>query len=1692
MLTAEQAEVILKQHQTKEPLSQLTERLAQMPQNLQTIAQGLRRRNAENKDYKHDQWQEAQEKYRAAMQAVNALPAGERKVLFTAFFPKVAEEFEAAWQLMDRIPYQQSSYRVAFRAPKSAGIVHSRRENLLNMAIHSLPTYADADVVWLAEYAGYFGYHVPWCGYLFAAAIDKGDTVGDKVYNILIDSANGTHEVAATGRHVFTGLLCASRPEGWEFVEKYLLAAQRNEGLRQVVLESIDEAHPEAFRRMIRLILEHDLARFSATVRAVDVWFGFNYEAGQTKPLYKTLSSVLGYMEEPETRSDALNGSDGEQAYLALWATAFEDVTQAIPLALPLLDSPETAIRFAAAFFLTKTGLEAARKPMLALLDDPDVRIAALASPFASYKSDTAVSDSDKAEFDATVFEILERNVSRFPKQTQSLKSPIWDWLEIAAGRDSLTGMLPSVLGNRPITRLKSYVAEMEPWTRRTVCNLLAERGAKNWNAEEREMLFGFLKDASPDVREQAFTAMAKADLANTDMETLEALLTRKSSDVRQGVIKMLLRQKDKDAVSSVGRLVEKKDAQQRSAGLEMARQMVNKKRSVETVRQTVVAYNDKTAKKSELEEKLTGEILNLEREEVSLKDALGLMADKERSPVVYPVAVPNIQLDSKHYEAIYKSLDKLIASHKQTEVDIKLWNGDVERKLFGDISDWAIPMAPNEINADTRKSLPLYEVWEEWARTITQTMAGVDRTELLRACVKYSREANTKRGRILTWVLRMVVSAEDVDFLLDAAQTELATLPYDVISRKNRKHWDGDSWRATRTKWLQIAQGHRTWFPEAWTVAHHARMWQLIRWMQSPFAAEPPAPPAKSKLQEAAGKMLDEVKSVAHNLSQALGILAQSVPAETVAAIETELTTNKADDAEDAEKDLPLNKKLSLTWVAPALEVAYAFAHGAATEGDVIWMVLGERDTTYYGRMTSDLGMLMTKQGEAIYKIAPVMREIVMQCRDRVVEIELKRGDLPTPASPFALMVGNAGGADVLLAAVKGLGKNPFTRSGWYWYSYREDVTRGTALSHFVRASKPLPEETPEAVAAKLREAGLSDQRLVEIAVFAPQWARHVEAALNWNLIYEAIWWLNAHTKDGQWEANAEVKEMWGAEAENYTPLTGQNLLDGAVDVGWFHRIYEGLGAERWTVLDNAAKYASGGGGHKRAQLFADAMLGRVEKDDILSRIEHKRNQDAVRALGLLPLQVRDKDETLRRYKTMQEFVRTSKQFGPQRQASEKLAATIGMENLARTAGYPDPLRLEWAMEREAVADLALGAVSVTKDETTITLSINALGMPEISTQKAGKPLKAVPQTLKKDAEVVALTGRKTEIERQARRMRESLEQAMIRGDKFRADELQVLLTHPVLAPMLRNLVFVGANGLAGYPADGGKSLEACDSAIQSLADDTALAIAHPYDLLQTGKWSEWQRNCFLRERVQPFKQVFRELYVPTPNETEDGTLSRRYAGHQINPRQGFAIMGKRGWVNAPEEGLRRTFHSEGLAVYVEFNEYFTTPAEVEGLTVENVRFTKRNEWKPLRLEEIPPRIFSEAMRDVDLMVSVAHQGGIDPEASASTIEMREAILRETCRLLKIENIRYEGKHALIDGQLANYSVHLGSATVHQQPGGYLCIVPVHGQHRGRLFLPFADDDPRTAECVSKVLLLAKDKEIKDLTVLEQILRKH
>jgi len=113
-------------------------------------------------------------------------------------------------------------------------------------------------------------------GLLLASEISAGNT---PIRDMLIDSAQGRDEVGAMGHQVVIGLLASSDPASWAVVESMLLQAQRQEGLRQAILETVDFAHPEAFRRVLAVIVENKLIRFAATVRAASVWFGEGFHA---------------------------------------------------------------------------------------------------------------------------------------------------------------------------------------------------------------------------------------------------------------------------------------------------------------------------------------------------------------------------------------------------------------------------------------------------------------------------------------------------------------------------------------------------------------------------------------------------------------------------------------------------------------------------------------------------------------------------------------------------------------------------------------------------------------------------------------------------------------------------------------------------------------------------------------------------------------------------------------------------------------------------------------------------------------------------------------------------------------------------------------------------------------------------------------------------------------------------------------------------------------------------------------------------------------------------------------------------------------------------------------------------------------------------------------------------------------------
>ncbi len=1570
-----------------------------------------------------------------------ALSGADWDRLTDTLLPRIAPAAKAAQALLHRRPYLDGLTRQSFRCPGSPQTLADGRARWLLHITLLLGEY-DADIRWIAEHAAYLAEYSggPDIGWLLAGAIDAGGADGAAVFEILRSSANGEHATAQMGRHVVQALLSCANPDAWAVVERMLLAAQREEGLRQVILESVDEAHPDAYRRMLRLILDHDLTRFSSVVRAADTWFAFLWDGSSTVKVETILKQVLACLDDATAVQTALASPDAEAAYLALWSLAFEDVDRAIAPAAKLLQSEHASHRFVATHFLAQSCWTTAVPLVMHALGDEDMRVAARAL-------DLFQADLTKSVDGVKVFDNIEALLQRMPKRAQKLEPVVWPWYTQKLERPKAAAALATNAGAVSTDRLLPYVPSLDPYQResfiRRAAGLLTRwaprtpdsQPQKPLSATERGVVLDLLGDTSEGVRRAAFEALGVSPVKPDEMTRLIDLLARKPGDLRNGALARLRTLPDASLLDASDRLLHDPQELRRLAGLELLRDAVEAGRCVTDARDRLAQYAADRPALSEPERAHVDAVADDAAPVASTDDALGLLAGRRQPDWAAPRPL-RIREETPAAAASLASLASLILEHQTTEVR----TADGEMRLLVE-SAVPAPGAPTRVG-DPSPQPPLFELWYRWFERRDDALRDHDGFEFLRLLVSdgngsmWSQPApRTVSGlgqwsggryflrRLVEWCAVWSAPAGGAEFLLDGLESSLAALTVEDRQAMTTEQ------ASVRRHYYHTAQED--------AVPWRVRVRQVGVWL---------------------AQLRWWCRALPGNGSDAIAMRLYAL------LRHAESTTGGY---ESLQPTLP--------------EFLAAYRTGSVDVAEFTDFLVGRWSTGRSARVKTVSTLRPPKELEAL----PELLDVVQRCRTRIVDVECTRGDRLSAASHLAMELRFTGGLDTLQRAVPALGSAHFARNvGWYATA----ASRQDTLSHLVRRSMPRPEDTHEAFAAWVSRAGIRETRLVELALYAPQWAPHVARVLDWDGLESAVWWFQAHTKDDRsWEIR-DLKELWAAEISEHTPLTASDLTEGAVDVSWFGLAYARLGAARWKALDTAAKYASTAGGHTRAQLFARAMSGIVTVGELTARIAASRHQDSVRALGLVPLAAGADAESdlLTRYRAIEEFRRESRQFGAQRRESESRAVDIALANLARTAGYQDPQRLRWAMERAAVGDLAAGPVIVTREDVTITLAIDEDGVPSLTVARRGKTLKTMPAAMKKDAEPQELVRRHQELKRQRSRVREALEQAMCRDDHFTPVELRTLCEHPILAPALTRLVFVG-DGIAGYLVEGGHALRDAAGAIHALGTTEALRIAHPADLLARGDWSAWQRECFAAERVQPFKQVFREMYPITAAE-RDTNRSRRYAGHQVNPRQALALLGGRGWVARPEEGVSRTDHDAGMTIRLGFQETFYTPADVEGLTLDEIVFTKKGEWHPLDLASVSPRLFSEAMRDLDLVVSVAHSGGVDPEATASTVGMRASLIEETCALLGLRNVELSSHHAIIRGALADYSVHLGSANVLVLPATSLPIVAVQGQHRGRLFLPFADDDPRTAEVLSKVLLLSRDTSIRDPNILETI----
>ena len=1599
----------------------------------------------------------------------------EGKALALLLFGKeIAPYVQRVWDSLLAYPYQRWWERRPFRSKNPADYTEVQLSKMCTL--HHYYS-SGVGVLPIAEQFQYVVYNEDDVEAFFALLLDEKP---DAYYELFKDIFSSEHEIGGVCPVLIKAALITQDTRYRTLVEQLLLAAQLQEGLRQMILESLDGTSLKSLQHFIGVILEHNLTRFSSVVRAVDVWLGFGWEAPQQSVIKRTLELSQTFLSDRVAAEKAVNSKDNIERYVALWAVGVRSVQQALDLAVKAIQDPQTSHegRIVTLYFVQQT--------QITYTD-----IATYAEAHFGEAADLdywLLQNLPKGSPSPALFDRMQAVAKTLPKEGKHFEGVGFRWLSFTLKPQDIYRFLIGEANEAQQERLAAELSEIPVEERQ---NLLQNvypvlgRGRYYYESEaekkkkpekypadswQRALVRTALNDKAAMVAGIAFDIFKKIPLVHEDILAIEQVLSRKNKEQRKESVALLVKQPESVLKDSTSRLIVSKSADQRLAALEILTVLQEEQRLTDYVTEQVEAYRERKLTKNEqvLMDKLaynsdeTGEV------RYDLSNGFGVIDFDRLTPFVLPQPLFDKERKEKkgglfkkksdflfdkiiRVEKVREALNDLLViwrKHKDYEYQYEGYQGATITTLLGKEIRRQHQEQEGETPMDRLNDLPLAELWKDWHQK--HQLNEIEYEYAIRYCenIFYENEIPKQlksylagyypdfkvafqgnvggnyyesEARRLEDLLAPISEAYAEDrafsasFKLSVFEDALATYPPEKRKVKIERDYDDMDWTEVIDEFVismnQVENGDIDYY----TPEQRLKLWQLLYYVY-------------------AQKQTKDDLTIYNPQEVLTDLRAKVRESERLPGVNGELAG------------------LTLTLYQKGQLSADDLLFFCLLEDDLFTVAQGG-ENYFYRRLPEALKTSLT--------FPDTQLELL---KTRMLQVELQRGDLPTDASIYIRYLQEIEGMHYFFEALERMGKEPFAKG----YYYGNDLTKRRTFSHILEVSQPSATDTFAAFKAHLDKIKITDKRLVEAACYALHWADWIGDYLQIKDFKEAIWWFIAHTTDYM---DAEKETI----VSQYSTVPRDDFQRGAIDVDWYHRVHKAVGKEGWKLIQESAKYLSDGMGYRRVKLYSAVLTGEIKLDEVIQKITEKRDKDYVMALGLVPINKKKEEEDLvRRYNLLQTFLKESKQFGQQRQESEKNAVEIGLDNLSRNAGYEDSIRFSWAMEAKATQQI-MEKSTLVQDDTTIKLVIDEQGKAELEVTKGDKTLKSIPDKYKKNKEVEALKDNKTYLTKQYSRTRLSLEQAMLSQTLFTAAELGKILEHPVVKAMLSKLVLFNPDTQASGFWQDGKLLSA-EGTLTPLKATDKLLIAHPSHLFYAVQWDLYQKYLFDKEIKQPFKQVFRELYIPTKDELETSNRSERYQGHQVQPQKTVALLRGRGWTVNYEEGLQKVYHKEGFRATIYAAADWYTPSDVEAPTLEYVVFYNLKDGKEVPMKEINPVIFSEVMRDVDLVVSVAHVGGVDPEASHSTMQMRGALARESARLFKLTNVEVKERYILIKNEHGDYSLHLGSGMI-SRGGLQINVVAVQSQHRGRIFLPFVDDDPKTAEIISKMKLLSEGK---------------
>ncbi len=1514
---------------------------------------------------------------------------------------------------------------------------------------------------------------------LIMARIDAGD---EGVISAIRDAILSENNTVTVTRNVIRAILMSDNDELHELLGKFLLAARLSEGIRQVICENADCGTVKGFLKILSVIKDNGLIRYAAVGRAVATWTGLYGEKDFARISEKVLGDIYLAINDRKAAEEFLRTDDAIKINIGLWAIGFYEIRDVYPVLEKIILNGDHQQKIAASFYLNSlqiTDLEhnIARMVIENASDDIDVVMAYIQYYMQGFSLKNEKMNYsyyfDSKEQALKHYEILKGICENLPQKRKVVDSFIFPWYYAKISRGMILGRMAFIAKCLDDTEMKEYICERldeiddESEDRSGVIRVCLKSPKTEL---QRKVLVKCLANRSSYARDTALNLINDISLTEDEYQEIEKMLKYKTADLRSNVILILKKRDPHGLHNTVSRLLKSGDKMVRLGGLDILREKQDEIENVEDLLELVDSIEDPENDEKILIDELLKKDGSLSAGDNPLEMKGYGLYDPDKAGVEitdkYPYGLLKPEPFRKYFNVSQKRVREIIDSittfiDKNSELEYTGLDGEEHR--LGDISDG------EGLRAITRnvgvKICDFYPFKEQWKKIMEENHIADNELKFIELLfAKYiasdgvvpEKVEKSDYGRCCKYL----------DFIFGQDKFEYSQFDYkygfynyrDIISIMRSIRDVTMPVEIVRSILQYLVQK----IPKGDLWLRPAKDDSYRKFDKIPVTQE---------------SRIERIIRDAIKIKRGDGFKELSP---WLIALEFRM---------DYAAHRPQNRRIYWYSNDGNIDIYYYLAalyHGVVKE-DVIYRVvleeLSEQDAlenlsffgvskrrAYEERMLKGyIGVSADQEIPEDHDFVKLGKKIYKRLTDMILSVELRRGDSETPLSHFASDIKVVRGIGWLMQILNALGDSTLDRTQSY---YGGGVSKKFVLSHLLRVSEPLPDETVMEFSAAIKKNKIKENRLYEVAMYAPAWQNLIEEHLKLKGFKSGCYYFMAHMDE-------YFDEQKMAIIARYTPLTKEELREGCFDINWFRDVYGELGEKTFDKIYKAAKYISDGGKHQRARKYADAALGRVTVVEIEEKVDDKRNKDLLMSLGLVPLE--GKKDMLQRYEYLQKFQKESKKFGAQRRASEAQAVSTAMKNLATNAGYADEIRLILAMETELVKENSRFFEGMDIGDFFVKIEVAEGGKASLVIEKAGKKLKTQPAAIKKNEEFLEIKDFKDKLVKQYRRTVQMFEKSMEDREIYAFDELKALEANPVLGEIVRNLVLIDT--------ESGDLFLLEDR--ENITEECSVRIAHPFDMYKAGKWAKIQERFYERFNEsgvkQPFRQVFRELYLKLDEEAEK-TDSRMFAGNQVQPKKAVACLQSRRWIVDYENGLEKVDFKDNIITEIYAEADWFSPADVEEPVIEYVSFNDRKTWKPIKIKDVPDILYSETMRDVDLAVSVAHPGGVDPETSHSTIEMRKVVLEFNLKLFGLSNVTFDGTHALIEGKKGKYRIHLGSGVIHKVGCHQINIVAVQGSRRSKIFLPYIDEDPKTAEIMTKVLMFAEDNKIKDPEIIRQM----